>query len=117
MKICNKCNAENKDINNFCIECGENIQDIEIIEDKKIVCPVCGEEKKDNYFFCSKCGNVLDVEKAKEVENVNESTWEKPVEEVIEDKNVNSLAKLSFLLGLISLIAFASSISNTKQAF
>ena len=111
MKICENCKTENKDTSKYCINCGNNIEEAEIfVEKNAIYCPNCGYEKKDDYFFCSKCGSILDVAKAKNVEEAKKTSWDQTedVKEVIEVKtnNTNSLAKLTSILGLISLIAF-----------
>ena len=110
MKICENCKTENKDTSKYCINCGNNIEEAEIfVEKNAIYCPNCGYEKKDDYFFCSKCGSILDVTKAKKIEEKKESSWTKPEEKIENDKveeKENSLAKLSSILGLISLIAF-----------
>ena len=54
MKICPKCNHENKDINKFCEECGSKL-----IEAPKF-CPECGTKLNGSPKFCPECGNRIE---------------------------------------------------------
>ena len=101
MKICKKCKSKNNNENKFCSVCGTNIEDVDS-EEEVVVCSVCGGMKKNNYRFCIYCGSFFKDQKPKEnlesdVQIITTQTQEK------ENTEVNSLAQLSFLLGIISL--------------
>lgn len=53
MKICPKCNHENKDTSKFCEECGSKL-----IEAPKF-CPECGTKLNGTPKFCPKCGTKI----------------------------------------------------------
>ena len=102
MKICNNCNNQNHDDNNFCIFCGKPLEQKETKDLAEIkYCTYCGHENEKDNLFCVKCGHNIVVKKI-------EKKQEEPVEiqnEVIEKKEDNSLARLSSILGIISLCA------------
>ena len=53
MKICPKCNNENKDTSKFCEECGTKLVAM------PTTCPVCGTKLNDTQKFCPECGSNL----------------------------------------------------------
>ena len=53
MKICPKCNHENKDTSKFCEECGSKL-----IEAPKF-CPECGTKLNGSPKFCPECGTKI----------------------------------------------------------
>nr|WP_318707024.1 zinc-ribbon domain-containing protein [uncultured Treponema sp.] len=53
MKICPKCNHENKDTSKFCEECGAKL-----IEAPKF-CPECGTKLNGSPKFCPECGTKI----------------------------------------------------------
>lgn len=53
MKICPKCNHENKDTSKFCEECGSKL-----IESPKF-CPECGTKLNGSPKFCPECGTKI----------------------------------------------------------
>ena len=53
MKICPKCNHENKDTSKFCEECGSKL-----IEAPKF-CPECGTKLNGSTKFCPECGTKI----------------------------------------------------------
>ena len=53
MKICPKCNHENKDTSKFCEECGSKL-----IEAPKF-CPECGTKLNGTPKFCPECGTKI----------------------------------------------------------
>ena len=53
MKICPKCNHENKDTSKFCEECGSKL-----IEAPKF-CPECGSKLTGTPKFCPECGTKI----------------------------------------------------------
>ena len=53
MKICPKCNHENKDASKFCEECG-----IKLVDAPKF-CPECGTKLNGSPKFCPECGTKI----------------------------------------------------------
>lgn len=53
MKICSRCNHENKDTSKFCEECGSKL-----IEAPKF-CPECGSKLTGTPKFCPECGTKI----------------------------------------------------------
>lgn len=53
MKICPKCNHENKDASKFCEECGTKLVDAPKF------CPECGSKLNGSPKFCQECGTKI----------------------------------------------------------
>ena len=53
MKICPKCNHENKDTSKFCEECGTKLVDAPKF------CPECGSKLTGTPKFCPECGTKI----------------------------------------------------------
>ena len=53
MKICPKCNHENKDASKFCEECGTKLVDASKF------CPECGTKLNGTPKFCPECGTKI----------------------------------------------------------
>ena len=61
---CKKCNAKNPDNAEFCIECGCNLKQAELLKSQaayKICCNSCGTEIPENAKHCPKCGVKINL--------------------------------------------------------
>jgi len=55
--ICPKCGSENADGSKFCMNCGENLENIQ--DNSVKYCPYCGTQVEENDIFCPSCGAKL----------------------------------------------------------
>lgn len=58
MSKCNACGTGLEDGDVFCSECGTNVQDELVQEDKSELCVNCGEVFLENSTFCAECGTA-----------------------------------------------------------
>jgi len=64
---CDECGRENDDEYNFCLGCGAELEDVEVMDDKtpdtsNVRCPHCGAEQPGDFKFCGSCGERIPEE-------------------------------------------------------
>lgn len=64
-KVCPNCGRANTVDVNFCVNCGTNLKNVEVVKEQEAVvqpqncCPQCGAPYENDALFCMECGTKL----------------------------------------------------------